>query len=190
MFRAVGRSLTGTHTRSGGSGPRSWQIECPDSEECNKVAVGIAFRSIEGHEIPVLPLVEDGKPRAVIGFCNHRGCGRRPGANVEIAPVYINNTLTDGPLRSQEGDSKVFGERQDNGSGNFIQMGFDPGGVILIIVVAQFNEYRWGAGLAHLPYRCGGLCTNPVGQGIDCFQIFHHDLCRPCRWSCPDNRTQ
>lgn len=47
----------------------------PASYQRDKVAAGIALCPVKGNEIPVLILVEDGQPCAVIGFCNDRGRG-------------------------------------------------------------------------------------------------------------------
>ena len=143
------------------------------SDQGDEVGAGPAHNVVKLHHIPPLPLVEHLQPGPVIGLGKHGGGGAGHGTDVQITPAHIHHRVAGG-AGLQEGQAKIFGEGQDDISGDGVQVVFHPGGVVWVVVVAQLQKDRRGPDQPHLPDGGGSLGPDLVGQGVDGLQAVGH----------------
>mgnify|MGYP006921976197 CR=1 FL=1 len=123
-------------------------------------------------------MVDDGEERTVRGLGQNGGVQGGAAADIEGAPVHIHHAGAGGD-RSQEGQSEELSDREDQVAGDLIQVVFDPGGVVRVVVEGQLQEDGRGPDLPHFAQRCGGYRPDLVRQGVDGAQIVGDDVGGP-----------
>ena len=128
--------------------------------------------------MPAVGGVEDGDGGPVGGLGEDGGGCVGPGPDVQTAPLHIYHPGA-AVFRLEEGDAEILGQGQHDDPGGAVQVGFDPVGILHIVVEGQLDEDGGGGDLSDLPQSGGGLGAHQIGIGVDGLQAICDEFCRP-----------
>ncbi len=128
-------------------------------------------------EIPALPLAADIDLGAAWDDENREGI--QAGKPIDgCAPGGGNGAGIDG-LRTKEGDVKILGQGKDDIGGDGVDVIFNPAGVLIIVVVGEFNQDGRGPGQADFPDGRGGEGADLRGIEIDVLEVLDDNISSP-----------